>query len=200
MINKTQFKDLLILSIRILLSLIFISYGVGKLIGGQFGNLTEQELSTPIKDLSLFKIAWYLFDHQPFKMFIGISQIIAALLLLYKRTMIIGALMLIPIVANILIIDLTIMPYGFKIAFAFRLTLYLFYIALLLYYYRKDLFPVIGKMSSVQPSRDKLNRKMPYLLLLLMIPALEIIPSVLKMSYFAITHPQVFWDSVNSLF
>lgn len=200
MINKTQFKDLLILSIRILLSLIFISYGVGKLIGGQFGNLTEQELSTPIQELSLFKVAWYLFDHQPFKMFIGISQIIAALLFLYRRTMIIGALMLIPIVANILIIDLTIMPYGFKVAFAFRLSLYLFYIAILLYYYRKDLLPVIGKMSSVQPFRDKLNKKMLYLLVLLMIPALEIIPSVIKMGYFALTHPQVFWDGVKSLF
>ncbi|MFC7525545.1 hypothetical protein ACFQRK_16395 [Parapedobacter sp. GCM10030251] len=82
-------------------------------------NLTVQELATPIQELSLFKIAWYLFDHQPFKIFIGISQIVASLLLLFNRTMVIGALMLVPIVANILIIDLTIMPYAFKLAFFF---------------------------------------------------------------------------------
>ena len=72
------------------------------------------KMTDAIQDLSLSKIAWHLFHHQPFKIFIGISQIVAALLLLYNRTMVIGALMLIPIVANILIIDLTIMPYGFK--------------------------------------------------------------------------------------
>lgn len=89
-------KELFILGLRILLFIIFMNYGIGKLSGGQFGNLTTQELNTPIKDLSLFKIGWYLFDHQPFKAFIGISQIIAACLLLFNRTYLIGLLILTP--------------------------------------------------------------------------------------------------------
>lgn len=200
MINKNQFADLTVLAIRILLSLVFITYGIGKLIGGQFGNLTEQELATPIQELSLFKIAWYLFDHQPFKMFIGISQIIASLLFLYNRTMILGALMLIPIVANILIIDLTIMPYGFKVVFAFRLSLYLLYLAFLMYYYRETLLPAVRNIIAIQPFRYGNPKKTSYLFLILLIPVLEFVPGALKFIYFAITHPQVFWDGVKSLF
>uniref|UniRef100_F4CBL1 DoxX family protein n=1 Tax=Sphingobacterium sp. (strain 21) TaxID=743722 RepID=F4CBL1_SPHS2 len=200
MIQKRRISDLIVLSIRILLALIFISYGTGKLSGGQFGNLTEKELATPIKDLSLFKIAWYLFDHQPFKIFIGVSQIIASLMLLYNRTMIIGALMLAPIVLNILIIDLTIMPYGLKLAFAFRLTGYLCYIGLLLFYYKNQLTPVWKTVSNIKPMRSENQKAISYLLVILFIPALELAPGVLKIIYFAVTHPQSFWNGIKALF
>lgn len=200
MIRKEQLSDLTILSIRLLLAIIFISYGTGKLLGGQFGNLTETELTTPIKDLSLFKVAWYLFDHQPFKIFIGISQIAASLMLLYNRTMVIGALMLIPIIANILIIDLTIMPYGFKVAFGFRLTAYLCYIGLLLLYYKNDLFPAWRTIASIKPLRYANHRTASYLLVIILVPTLEFAPALLKMIYFATTHPQSFWNAIRSLF
>lgn len=200
MIRKEQLLDLTILSIRLLLAIIFISYGTAKLFGGQFGNLTEKELATPVRDLSLFKVAWYLFDHQPFKIFIGISQIVASLMLLYNRTMVIGALMLIPIIANILIIDLTIMPYGFKIAFSFRLTAYLCYIGLLLLYYKKHLIPVCSTIVNIKPIRYTNHRIASYLLLIILIPILELTPALLKIIYFAVTHPQTFWNAIKSLF
>lgn len=200
MIKKRQLLDVIILSIRILLALIFISYGTGKLTGGQFGNLTEKELATPIKDLSLFKIAWYLFDHQPFKIFIGIAQIIASLMLLYNRTMIIGILMLTPIVLNILIIDLTIMPYGFKIAFTFRLTAYLCYIGLLLYYYKNQLVPAWKAVLNIKSVRYANHPKISYFFVILFIPALELAPAILKMIYFAVTHPNLFWNGIKALF
>ncbi|MEH6304287.1 DoxX family membrane protein [Olivibacter sp. CPCC 100613] len=200
MIKKRQLLDLTILSVRILLALIFISYGIGKLSGGQFGNLTEEELATPIKELSLFKIAWYLFDHQPFKIFIGISQIIASLMLLYNRTMILGALLLTPIVLNILVIDLTIMPYGLKIAFAFRLTAYLCYIGFLLFYYKNQLAPAWNAVLNINPFRYANHTKISYFLVILFIPALELAPAVLKMIYFALSHPQSFWNGLKALF
>lgn len=200
MIRKGQLIDLTILSIRFLLAIIFISYGTGKLFGGQFGNLTEMELATSIKDLSLFKVAWYLFDHQPFKIFIGVSQIAAALMLLYNRTMVIGALMLIPIIANILVIDLTIMPYGFKVAFGFRLTAYLCYIGLLLLYYKDDLVPAWRTISSIKPLRYANHGTVTYLLVFILVPILEFAPAILKMIYFAATHPQSFWNAIKSFF
>lgn len=193
-------QDLVVLSIRILLAFIFLSYGTSKLLGGQFGNLTAQESATPIQDLSLFKIAWYLFDHQPFKIFIGISQIIASLLLLYNRTMIIGALMFIPIVANILIIDLTIMPYGFKLAFFFRLTAYICYIGLLLWHYRRHLGPAWRQITAICAMRFPPQKKIAYLLVLVLVPALEVIPGLLKTAYFAIAHPASFIAEIRSLF
>ncbi|SUJ08599.1 Uncharacterised protein [Sphingobacterium spiritivorum] len=198
-INQEKTLDLIILSIRCLLAFIFLSYGIGKLSGGQFGNLTTEELATPIKDLSLFKTGWYLFDHQPFKYFIGISQIIAALLLLYKRTVIIGALMLIPIIVNILIIDLTIMPYNFKIAFTFRLTFYLLFIVSLLYYYREDIMPLLKKLMNIHTIKYK-HSKLSYLLIPVFMVLLECLNSVFRMIYLIASSPQHTWEMLKDLF
>ncbi|MEM8900560.1 MAG: hypothetical protein AAGC85_20765, partial [Bacteroidota bacterium] len=137
-ISREQFWDYLILTARFVLAWFFLYYGQGKLTGGQFG-LTEEELLTPIKDLSLFKLGWYLFDFQPFKAFIGISQIICAILLLWNRTVILGAFLYLPIALNILIIDLTIMPIELKVGFAFRLSFYLLLNILILWHYREKL-------------------------------------------------------------
>ena len=103
---KAKFWDYLILCARVLIAWTLIGYGWSKLTGNQFG-LSAEQLSAPVKDLGLFKLSWFLFDHEPFKSFVGTSQIIAGLLLLYNRTLILGALLSIPILANILIIDIT---------------------------------------------------------------------------------------------
>lgn len=193
-------KELFILGLRILLFIIFMNYGIGKLSGGQFGNLTTQELNTPIKDLSLFKIGWYLFDHQPFKAFIGISQIIAACLLLFNRTYLIGLLILTPIIINILIIDLTIMPYGFKVTFFFRLTFYLLYISLIFYHFRKSLFPAWKILTEERDFRPKISNKWHYLYLLLIIPFLEIFSGLFKNLYMIIRHFDFYWDKFKDYF
>lgn len=193
-------KELFILGLRILLFIIFMNYGIGKLSGGQFGNLTTQELNTPIKDLSLFKIGWYLFDHQPFKSFIGISQIIAACLLLFNRTYLIGLLILTPIIVNILIIDLTIMPYGFKVTFFFRLTFYLLYISLIFYYFRKSLFPAWKILTEERDFHPKISNKWHYLYLLLIIPFLEIFSGLFKNLYMIIRHFDFYWDKFKDYF
>lgn len=198
--SKYKLTTLLVLSIRILLALIFIQYGMGKLFGGQFGGLTKAELNTPIKDLSLFKISWYLFDHQPFKAFIGVSQIIASVFLLFNRTVILGLLMLIPIILNILIIDLTIMHYGFKVAFFFRLTGYLFYIVLLLFYYKQATYPALRTITQKKLPPHRLENKWVYLWLLLIVPLLEIVISVPKMLFLLVTHPKEIWVQILQWF
>ena len=76
--------DLLILAMRLLLAFTLWNYGYSKLTDGQFG-ISEAEQNTAIKDLSLFRISWYVFEAEPFKSFVGISQVIAAVLLVYKR-------------------------------------------------------------------------------------------------------------------
>lgn len=195
-----QTKELFILGVRILFFIVFMNYGIGKLSGGQFGNLTAHELNTPIKDLSLFKIGWYLFDHQPFKLFIGISQIIAACLLLFNRTFLIGFLILTPIIVNILIIDLTIMPYGFKVSFFFRLSFYLLYIAFIFYCYRKSLIPAYHSLIEKRDFRTKISNKWYYFYLLLIIPFLEIFSGSFKMLYMIIRHFELYWEKFKDYF
>lgn len=131
--KKQKLWDYFILCARVLIAWTLLSYGWGKLTEGQFG-ISAKELSTPVKDLGLFKLSWYLFDQEPFKSFIGISQVIAGLLLLYNRTLILGALLSIPILVNILVINITyiMMAEGFY----WRLSYYLVLDFLILWHYK----------------------------------------------------------------
>lgn len=141
-LTESTYYPLFILSARILLAYVFIKYGTGKLRGTQFG-ITEAELETPIKDLSLFRVGWYLFDQQPFRYIVGVSQIIGGILLLINRTVLLGVLMFIPIAASILIIDLTIMPSHMAFAFFFRLSWYIVLALLIFFYHSKSADAVV---------------------------------------------------------
>lgn len=172
-IITTKSKAYFILSIRILLAYIFISYGYSKMIDNQF-SISRSELSTPIRELSLFKIAWHLFNHQPFKYFIGVSQIICGLLLIFNRTVILGAFLFLPIAVNILIIDLTIMPSFMARGFAFRLSFYIILDFLILYSFKERIIIIWKSMTD----KTKVNYKFSiwqYLLLPVSAIILEII-------------------------
>jgi len=99
---KERILDYFILAARFLLAWTFLGYGFSKLTEGQFG-INEAEMATQLKDISLFKLSWYLFDYEPFKSFTAISQIICGVLLLVNRTTLIGAFLFLPIVTTILI-------------------------------------------------------------------------------------------------
>jgi uncharacterized membrane protein YphA (DoxX/SURF4 family) len=131
-IKKEKLFDYFVLCARVLLAWTFLSYGWGKLTGGQFG-LKPEQLDLPLRQIGLFKLSWYLFDQEPFRSFIGISQIMAGILLLYNRTVIIGALLSLPILTNILIIDITYLKMP---GFYWRLSYYLFLAMLILWHYR----------------------------------------------------------------
>ncbi len=137
-ISSTLLWDFFILVVRFLLGATFINYGYGKLTEGQFG-ISDTELATPLKDLSLFKLSWYLFDHQPFKAFIGVSQIVCGLLLIIHRTVLLGAFLFLPIVSTILIIDLSFMPEQLATGFAWRLSLYILLDFLILWHYKTQM-------------------------------------------------------------
>lgn len=132
-LDKKKILDYFILIARVLLAWTLISYGWSKLTDGQFG-VTKETMELSLKDIDLFRLSWYLADHEPFKSFIGISQILTALLILYNRTVILGAFMAIPIWINILMWDLTFM--GLYTPFTVRLPFYLLLTCLIFWHYR----------------------------------------------------------------
>ncbi|MES2655027.1 MAG: hypothetical protein V4620_05520 [Bacteroidota bacterium] len=168
--RKQKLWDYFILCARVLIAYTFLSYGWAKLTEGQFG-LSDKELSTPVKDLRLFKLSWYFFEQEPFKSFVGISQIIAALLLLYNRTLILGALLSIPILANILIIDIT---YIKMPGFYWRLSYYLFLDFLILWHYKERIMLAFNNVFSGLTTKFKYPL-WAYLILPIMIIVLEIL-------------------------
>lgn len=136
--------DYFILTARVLLAGIFLVYGVGKLVGLQFG-VTPEILAQPLGQVSLMHLAWYCFDHQPFSAFIGVSQILASLGLLWNRTALLGALLLLPIAVTILVIDLTYLRQ--MVAFQYMLPFYIGLIFLILAHYRDRMFVVLRALT-----------------------------------------------------
>lgn len=174
-VSKERLWDYFILTARFLLACTFLSYGYSKLAEGQFG-ISEAEMLTPIKDLSLFKLSWYLFSHEPFKTFVGITQMICGVLLLINITSIIGAFLFLPIITTILIIDLSFMPPGLVQGFAWRLSFYIILDLLILWHY-KDKMKAIWQ-ALWQNTNTRFNHRFwAYLLL----PVFAILLEVLGM-------------------
>lgn len=139
-LSKQILWDYFILVARVWLAWILIHYGWSKLKGEQFG-VTEATMNLPLKDVDLFRLSWFLADHEPFKSFIGISQIGTAILLLYNRTVILGAFMVIPVWVNILMWDITFM--GLYTPFTIRLPFYLLLTFLILWHYKHKVLPAL---------------------------------------------------------
>ncbi|NML67868.1 DoxX family membrane protein [Hymenobacter sp. RP-2-7] len=136
--------DYFILTARVLLAGIFFVYGVGKLVGLQFG-VTPEILAQPLGQVSLSHLAWYCFDHQPFTAYIGVSQILASLGLLWNRTALLGALLLLPIAVTIFVIDLTYLRQ--MVAFQYMLPFYIGLLLLILAHYRARMLVVVRALT-----------------------------------------------------
>ncbi|QHV94893.1 DoxX family membrane protein [Spirosoma endbachense] len=147
---KDQYWPYFLLSARVLLAWTLFHYGWAKLTGSQFG-VDEKTMNLPLKEVGLFRLSWYLADHQPFKAFIGISQIGVSLLLVFNRTAIIGAFASIPIWLNILMWDITFME-GMTTAFTFRLSFYLLLTGLILYQSGNKVLPALQSLTENKSS------------------------------------------------
>lgn len=193
-VKKQKLFDYFILCARILLAWTLLSYGWSKLNDGQFG-ISAEEMATPVKDLGLFKLSWYFFDHQPFKSFIGISQIIAGLLLIYNRTVILGVLISIPIFLNILIIDIT---YVKMPGFYWRLSYYLILDFLILWHYRDRMIMAFKAIFNGLTTKFKFPT-WAYLILPIMAIGLEILPFIPKLLLELILNPKEISDLFLSI-
>lgn len=189
--KRAKIYDYFILSARVLLAWMLLSYGWAKLTGNQFG-VSAKEMAMPVKDISLFKLSWYLFDQEPFKSFIGVSQIISGILILYNRTAILGVLISIPIFANILVIDIT---YIKMPAFYWRLSWYLFLDFLILWHYKERMKTVLKSILMGISTKFKYPL-WAYLILPIMATGLEFLGAIPQLLTNLVLH---FSDTINGL-
>ena len=92
-------------AIRMTLALAFLSYAVAKLVGTQFIS-DGPTLERPVGELSGFEFTWAYFGYSKlFAWFVAGGQLGAAALLLFDRTARLGAAVLLPITANIVIVN-----------------------------------------------------------------------------------------------
>ncbi len=99
------------LAARYYVFLIMNVYGWGKVLGGQFfrpGRFPEKVAQILLAEADGFQLAWAFFGHSPFYIwFIGLSQVVVAWLLLGTKTKLPGVAILIPILLNIVVVDIT---------------------------------------------------------------------------------------------
>ena len=94
-----------------------ILYGFAKLNGSQFVVL-DSELSKPMGDVSGYWLTWYYFGYSPtYGTLIAVMQVAGGVLLTFRRTALLAALVLMPVFVNILLVDVF-----FRITFGATLT------------------------------------------------------------------------------
>ncbi|WP_057940140.1 hypothetical protein [Algoriphagus resistens] len=91
---------------RYYVGLVLISYGVAKFMIGQFPSPGIYTLEQTFGDSSPMGLAWRFFGYSDtYKIFMGLSEITAGSLLLFRRTAVLGALISIAVTTNIVLVN-----------------------------------------------------------------------------------------------
>jgi hypothetical protein len=84
-------------------------YGISKLLHLQF-NMQTQLAHQPIGSLSGYQLTWFYFGFsRTYASLLGLTQVVGATLLLFRKTTLFGALSMLPVIANILLINMFIL-------------------------------------------------------------------------------------------
>lgn len=133
-------------------------YGIGKIMGGQFyrkGKLPEAVAATTIADASAYDLAWSFMGYSfVYILFIGVSQIIGAWLLLWNKTKLLGVMILFPIMVNIVIFDIIFLDVRDALVNAILYTLMLLYV---LYFNRSKVIQAFTSLTTIIPE-DQVNK------------------------------------------
>jgi hypothetical protein len=131
-------------------------YGWSKITGGQFSVHDSAILEKPLKEVDKFYIAWYLFSlSKSFNIIVGISQIVGAALIVINRTAIIGALLLLPILAQILLVDIAFTTNMFGVALPTRIGMMIISAIAILVYYRQRMVSAWTTLTNNVSTRFK---------------------------------------------
>ncbi|HSK18797.1 MAG TPA: hypothetical protein VK912_06635 [Longimicrobiales bacterium] len=141
---------------------IAIFYGFAKLNGAQF-TVLESELDRPLREVSGFWLTWYYFGYSwVYGNLIALAQIIAGLCLTQERLALAGALLLLPIAANIVLVDIF---YGVDAGGLMAAAVLLVLVVSIIWPYRTDLIRVV--LGPGRPTPDRLTAVFPALVLCL---------------------------------
>lgn len=92
-------------AIRYILGYIFIGYGFAKVFHEQFYTL-RSTLDTPLGDITGLQLAWRFFGYSyAYTLFVASTQIFGSFLLFFRRSTTLGALILLPVITNIVFIN-----------------------------------------------------------------------------------------------
>ncbi len=139
-LKKEKIIDFIILGLRWYLIIYMIKYGISKLTMSQFGVYDPNIIEEPLKNIDSFYVAWHLFQRSIiFNIATGLLELIGGILLIFNRTLIIGALLVLSILAQIFIIDLSFTTSILGFSLPLRIGGMIFSDIVILYYYRNKI-------------------------------------------------------------
>lgn len=91
---------------RFVASFLMLVYGFAKLNGSQF-TVLDSELDKPMGEVNGFWLTWHYFGYSPvYGNFIALVQVAGGVLLMFRKTALAGACLLLPLVTNIILVDI----------------------------------------------------------------------------------------------
>ncbi len=128
-------------------------YGMAKLSGHQL-TVPPAMAQQPIGSLSGYWLTWYYYSHSPiYKDILGLTQLTGASLLLFRKTALLAAVIMTPVMVNILLINIFYsIAVGAEVNSAFILACML----LLMWHQRAML---LDALWTTQPSESKSSQK-----------------------------------------
>ncbi|MEH6534840.1 MAG: hypothetical protein V7719_00500 [Psychroserpens sp.] len=94
--------------VRVFLFFGMLLYGFAKIFNGQFGDPSLELLVQPVGEMSPMGLAWTFMGHSmAYNIFIGFTEVLGGVLLLYRKTLTIGSLIVIGVMTNVVMMNLT---------------------------------------------------------------------------------------------
>ena len=144
-------------ALRFVVSSFIILYGFAKLNGSQF-TILASELDKPMGQVSGFWLTWYYFGYSPvYGNFLGLVQILGGVLLMFRKTTLLGSCILVPVVTNIILIDIF-----YRIDLGALLIAFLMEFALIgiLTFHRHELLQVFwSKQNTIFPGQSSVKSR-----------------------------------------
>ncbi|RFS14689.1 DoxX family protein [Emticicia sp. C21] len=104
--NAYRVQPILVFLLRMYLAWIIMSYGMAKVFASQFPQLMAN-LDARMVELSPMRVAWAFFGYSKgYQMFLGWGEVIPALLLLFRRTALLGALLMVVVMLNVWLVNI----------------------------------------------------------------------------------------------
>lgn len=139
--------------LRYFCALMLYMYGTSKLLHFQF-NLQSELAPRPIGSLNGYQLTWYYFGvSRVYACILGLTQVAGATLLLFRKTTLMGALAMLPVMANILLINIFILvddygPYVISMLICISLLI-------VLWHERRGLWKLLWSTQNGEPERSK---------------------------------------------
>jgi hypothetical protein len=124
-------------------------YGLGKIAGGQFyrkGSLPEAVAETTLAQASAFDITWTFMGYSyTYILFIGITQLLGAWMLLFERSKLIGTLILLPVMVNVVVFDSIFLD---KKGALVNASIYLFMLLYILWFNKEKVISAVQSLTA----------------------------------------------------